>query len=129
MWCRQSRKESFMSIRRKPSIKGLRSSPEWSQGIGCRMDVLKKARSMTWWTGDFWIWERRSRSMREAERRPRRRRRRKREGKPPEMDRIVLDLDIEIGKKVILEGPPLEALRVQGGRAGSIATLTDAQGK
>ncbi|OGP80098.1 MAG: hypothetical protein A2V86_05990 [Deltaproteobacteria bacterium RBG_16_49_23] len=45
------------------------------------------------------------------------------------MDRIVLDLDIEIGKKVILEGPPLEALRVQGGRAGSIATLTDAQGK
>ncbi len=43
------------------------------------------------------------------------------------MDRIVLDREIEIGREVILEGPPLEALRVQGDRVGSIVTLTDAQ--
>lgn len=45
------------------------------------------------------------------------------------MDRIVLDQKIVIGKEVIIEGPPLEALRVQGGRAGSILTLTDSEGK
>ncbi|MDI6763886.1 MAG: RsmE family RNA methyltransferase [Thermodesulfobacteriota bacterium] len=45
------------------------------------------------------------------------------------MDRIVLDRKVVIGKEVIIEGPPLEALRVQGGRIGSILTLTDSQGK
>ncbi len=45
------------------------------------------------------------------------------------MDRIVLDRKVVIGKEVIIEGPPLEALRFQGGRVGSIITLTDSQGK
>jgi len=45
------------------------------------------------------------------------------------MDRIVLDQKLETRKKVIIEGPPLEALRFQGGRAGSIITVTDAEGK
>ena len=45
------------------------------------------------------------------------------------MDRIVLDQKVVIGKEVIIEGPPLEALRFQGGRVGSILTLTDSQGK
>jgi 16S rRNA (uracil1498-N3)-methyltransferase len=44
-------------------------------------------------------------------------------------DRIVLDQKVVIGKEVIIEGPPLEALRFQGGRVGSILTLTDSQGK
>ena len=45
------------------------------------------------------------------------------------MDRIVLDQKVVIGKEVIIEGPPLEALRFQGGRIGSILTLTDSEGK
>ena len=45
------------------------------------------------------------------------------------MDRIVLDQKVVIGKEVIIEGPPLEALRFQGGRVGSILTLTDSEGK
>lgn len=45
------------------------------------------------------------------------------------MGRIVLDLGIETGNEVILEGPPLEALRFHGGRVGSLITLTDSQGK
>lgn len=44
------------------------------------------------------------------------------------MDRIVLDQKLETGKEVILEGPPLEALRFQGGRAGNLVTLTDFEG-
>lgn len=44
-------------------------------------------------------------------------------------DRIVLNQKLEAGKEIILEGPPLEAFRVQGGRVGSIITLTDSQGK
>ncbi|MBS3907989.1 MAG: 16S rRNA (uracil(1498)-N(3))-methyltransferase [Syntrophaceae bacterium] len=44
-------------------------------------------------------------------------------------DRIVLDQKVVIGKEVIIEGPPLEALRFQGGRIGSILTLTDSEGK
>lgn len=44
------------------------------------------------------------------------------------MDRIVLNRKIEVGKEVIIEGPPLEALRFQGGRAGNIITLTDSEG-
>ena len=45
------------------------------------------------------------------------------------MDRIVLDQKVVIGKEVIIEGPPLEALRFQGGRVGSIITLTDSEGE
>lgn len=44
------------------------------------------------------------------------------------MDRVVLDRKVEIGKEVSIKGPPLEALRFQGPRAGSIITLTDAGG-
>ena len=45
------------------------------------------------------------------------------------MDRIVLDQKVAMGKEVLIEGPPLEALRFQGGRAGSIVTVTDSEGK
>ena len=44
------------------------------------------------------------------------------------MDRIILDQKVHIGKEVLMKGPPLEALRFQGGRAGSIVTLTDSEG-
>ena len=45
------------------------------------------------------------------------------------MDRIVLDKSVAIGKDVVIEGPPLEALLFQGGRVGSILTVTDSGGK
>jgi 16S rRNA (uracil1498-N3)-methyltransferase len=45
------------------------------------------------------------------------------------MDRILLDHVAEINQEVIIEGPPLEALRFHGGRRGQIVTLTDAEGK
>ncbi len=45
------------------------------------------------------------------------------------MDRIVFNGPIEIGNEVILEGPPLEALRVLRPRVGDLITLTDAQGR
>jgi 16S rRNA (uracil1498-N3)-methyltransferase len=45
------------------------------------------------------------------------------------MDRIVLNQKLELGKAVLIEGPPLEALRFQGGRAGIIVTLTDSEEK
>jgi len=44
------------------------------------------------------------------------------------MDRIILDEKVSVGKEVFVEGPPLEALRFQGARAGSIVTLTDTDG-
>jgi len=44
------------------------------------------------------------------------------------MDRIVLDEKVEIGKEFVMKGPPLEALCVQGGRVGSLVTLTDSEG-
>jgi 16S rRNA (uracil1498-N3)-methyltransferase len=44
------------------------------------------------------------------------------------MDRIVIQERVEIGKEVSIEGPPLEALRFEGARAGSLVTLTDARG-
>jgi 16S rRNA (uracil1498-N3)-methyltransferase len=44
------------------------------------------------------------------------------------MDRIVLNQKIFEGKEVLIEGPPLEALRFQGGRVGSLITLTDSKG-
>jgi len=45
------------------------------------------------------------------------------------MGRIVLDESVAIGKDVVIEGPPLEALLFQGGRVGSILTVTDPGGK
>ena len=44
------------------------------------------------------------------------------------MDRIILGWKAEVGKEVLIEGPPLEALRFHGGRAGSLITLTDPAG-
>ena len=44
------------------------------------------------------------------------------------MDRIVLDRMVEIGEEVLMKGPPLEALRFQGSRVGSVLTLTDPKG-
>jgi 16S rRNA (uracil1498-N3)-methyltransferase len=44
------------------------------------------------------------------------------------MDRLVLDQKIDIGKEVLIKGPPLEALRFQRGRGGSLVTLTDSEG-
>ncbi len=44
------------------------------------------------------------------------------------MDRIILDRKVEIGKEVLMKGPPLEALRFQGGRVGSLVTLTGPEG-
>jgi 16S rRNA (uracil1498-N3)-methyltransferase len=45
------------------------------------------------------------------------------------MYRIVFEKKIDIGKEVVIEGPPLEALLFQGGRAGGLVTLTDGEGK
>jgi len=45
------------------------------------------------------------------------------------MDRIILAQKVDVGKEVLIEGPPLEALRFQRGRAGGIVTLTDSRGK
>ena len=44
------------------------------------------------------------------------------------MDRIVLDQKVVVGKEVLIEGPPLEALRFQSGRVGGLVTLTDLEG-
>jgi 16S rRNA (uracil1498-N3)-methyltransferase len=44
------------------------------------------------------------------------------------MDRIVLDQKINIGKELQMKGPPLEALCFQGGRVGSLVTVTDSEG-
>ena len=44
------------------------------------------------------------------------------------MDRIVVGQKIRVGTEVLVKGPPLEALRFQGAREGSIVTLTDAEG-
>ncbi len=44
------------------------------------------------------------------------------------MDRIVLDRKVSIGKEFLIKGPPLEALCFQGGRVGTLVTLTDLEG-
>ncbi len=44
------------------------------------------------------------------------------------MDRIMLGLNMVVGKEVMMKGPPLEALYFQGGRVGSLITLTDSEG-
>ena len=61
-------------------------------------------------------------------RRRQKRRKRRKKGNPLAMDRIVLDRKVDIGKEVLIKGPPLEALRFQGGRVGSLVTLTDPEG-
>lgn len=45
------------------------------------------------------------------------------------MDRIALNEKLEIGKEVLVEGPPLEALHFQKVRVGSLITLTDVEGR
>jgi len=44
------------------------------------------------------------------------------------MDRIVLYQKINIGNELQMKGPPLEALCFQGGRVGSLVTVTDSGG-
>ncbi len=44
------------------------------------------------------------------------------------MDRILLNQKVELDKEVVVKGPPLEALRFQGGRPGRLVTLTDPEG-
>jgi 16S rRNA (uracil1498-N3)-methyltransferase len=44
------------------------------------------------------------------------------------MDRIILNQKVELGKEVLMKGPLLEALCFQGGRVGSLITLTDSEG-
>jgi 16S rRNA (uracil1498-N3)-methyltransferase len=65
--------------------------------------------------------------LKEEKRGPKRRKRR-RKGNLLAMDRIVLDQKVDIGKEVVIKGPPLEALCFQGGRVGSLLTLTDSEG-
>jgi 16S rRNA (uracil1498-N3)-methyltransferase len=57
-----------------------------------------------------------------------RKRKKRKKGNPLAMDRIVLERKIVIGKEVLIKGPPLEALCFQGGRVGSLVTLTDPEG-
>ncbi|MCX8117344.1 MAG: 16S rRNA (uracil(1498)-N(3))-methyltransferase [Desulfobacterota bacterium] len=45
------------------------------------------------------------------------------------MDRIALDKTLTLGKEVLLEGPPLEALLFRNVRVGSLVTLTDREGR
>jgi 16S rRNA (uracil1498-N3)-methyltransferase len=65
--------------------------------------------------------------LKEERQRPRRRKRRKK-GSPLAMDRIILNQKVELEKEVLMKGPPLEALCFQGGRVGSLITLTDSEG-
>ena len=44
------------------------------------------------------------------------------------MDRIILNRKVELEKRVLMKGPLLEALCFQGGRVGSLITLTDPEG-
>jgi 16S rRNA (uracil1498-N3)-methyltransferase len=44
------------------------------------------------------------------------------------MDRIILNQKVDIEEEILMKGPLLEALRFQGGRVGSLITLTDPEG-
>ena len=44
------------------------------------------------------------------------------------MDNIHLDRKVGLGQKIVIRGPLLEALLFQGGRLGSLHTLTDSEG-
>jgi 16S rRNA (uracil1498-N3)-methyltransferase len=83
---------------------------------------------MAWWTKNFENWEQRSGNLKEGEKKRPKRKKRRKKGNPLAMDRIVLDRKVDIGKEVLIKGPPLEALCFQGGRVGSIITLTDPKG-
>jgi 16S rRNA (uracil1498-N3)-methyltransferase len=65
--------------------------------------------------------------LREQRQGRKKKKRRKRES-PLAMDRIVLNQKVEVGKDVLIQGPPLVALCFQGGRVGSLITLTDLEG-
>lgn len=60
--------------------------------------------------------------------RSKKRRGRKIEANLRRMDKIVFDKDIRIGEEVLIEGPPMEALRFRGVRKGSLLTITDISG-
>jgi 16S rRNA (uracil1498-N3)-methyltransferase len=66
--------------------------------------------------------------MREVARRESKKKRGRKKGNPLAMDRIVINRKLHIGKEVLMNGPPLEALQFQGGRVGSLVTLTDPEG-
>jgi 16S rRNA (uracil1498-N3)-methyltransferase len=66
--------------------------------------------------------------LKEVERRLQKRRKRRRKERPLVMDRVALGRKVEVGKEVLVKGPPLEALFFQGARVGSIVTLTDSEG-
>src|SRR3989304_17050 len=72
-------------------------------------------------------WGQRSRNLKEERQGPKRRKRRKK-GSLLAMDRIILNQRVDLEKEVLIQGPPLEALCFQGGRVGSLITLTDAEG-
>ena len=44
------------------------------------------------------------------------------------MNRIVLNQKVTVGKEVVIEGPPLEALCFQASRVGGLVTITDLEG-
>ena len=44
-------------------------------------------------------------------------------------NRIVLPQKIHIDEQIVIEGPPLEALRFQGARCGKIVTVADREGR
>jgi 16S rRNA (uracil1498-N3)-methyltransferase len=62
------------------------------------------------------------------ERKGQKRKKRRKEENLLAMDRIVLDRKVDIGKEVLMKGPPLEALRFQSSRVGGLVTLTDSEG-
>jgi 16S rRNA (uracil1498-N3)-methyltransferase len=63
-----------------------------------------------------------------GERKGQKRKKRRKEGNLLAMDRIALDRKVNIGKEVLMKGPPLEALCFQSSRVGSLVTLTDVEG-
>jgi len=44
-------------------------------------------------------------------------------------NRIVLQQKIHLDEQIVIEGPPLEALRFQGARCGKIVTVADREGR
>jgi 16S rRNA (uracil1498-N3)-methyltransferase len=67
--------------------------------------------------------------LKEEERKGLKRRKRREGENRPVRDRIVLNHAVKINQEVLIQGPPLEALRFQRARGGSIITLTDSEGR